>query len=110
MLKTFDYQCNTCSYTKIDAIVEAEQKTLPCLLCGGTLERTWGLMSKSSSVVGDECDIVIKHGICNLDGTPRRYRSKAEMARVAKERGLVNRVEHRGTKGGDKNRNTQRWI
>lgn len=52
----------------------------------------------------------IKHGLCNEDGTPRRYFSRSEIAAEAKRRGLVNYVRHVGTKGGDKNPHTTRWI
>jgi len=85
--------------------------TAPVLCrCGGETERAW--LSKAPCVVGDEIDITIKHGLCSPEGEPVRYRSKAEMRRVAKERGLVNRVEHRGSSGSDKNRHhhTTRWI
>jgi hypothetical protein len=33
--------------------------------------------------------MMIAHGICNPDGTPRRYDSHSEMRRAAAERGLV---------------------
>lgn len=37
----------------------------------------------------DECDVWIRHGICNPDGTPKRYRSKSEIKRAAFEAGLT---------------------
>lgn len=66
----------------------------------------------SNSVNGDECDVIISHGICNDDGTPRRYRSKAEMRKEAEKKGLVNHVVHVPSPGSDKNRfgHTQRWV
>lgn len=70
--------------------------------------RVW--LTKAPLIVGDEIDVTIRHGLCNPDGSARRFRSRAEMNRVAKERGLVNRVEHIGTKGGDRNKHTTRWI
>ncbi len=60
--------------------------------------------------VGDECDVMARNGLCNPDGSPRRYTSKAEMAREAKKRGLVNHVEHIGGKGSDKSKHTQRFV
>ncbi len=61
-------------------------------------------------VVGDECDVYAQHGLCNADGTPRHYTSKAEMKREAEKRGLVSHVEHVGLKGSDKSPHTSRWI
>lgn len=49
--------------------------------------------------------IEIRHGICNEDGTPRRYYSRSEMAAEAKRRGLVNTVRHI-----DGSPHTTRWI
>lgn len=34
---------------------------------------------EAAAVLGDEIDIVIKHGPVNPDGSPRRYRSRAEL-------------------------------
>jgi hypothetical protein len=63
-----------------------------------------------SAVIGDECDVYIKHGLCHDDGTPRRFTSKAEMAQVAKKKGLFNWVEHVPSPGSDKSKHTTRWI
>lgn len=81
----------------------------PCKTCG---EPTSTLWRNSSKVISDECDIWIKHGICNDDGTPRRYTSKSEMREEAKRRGLSNHVEHvtDPRAGTDKSKHTQRWI
>jgi hypothetical protein len=70
--------------------------------CGGdpTKHQPYG-----GTAIGDECDIEIKHGLCNEDGTPRRYRSKAEIAREATRRGLTSYVRH---VDGDKH--VSRWV
>lgn len=52
----------------------------------------------------------VRHGLCNPDGTPRKYYSKSEMAKEAKRRNLVNWVEHTPPVGTDKSKLTQRWI
>ncbi len=70
--------------------------------CGGDASKH---QPYGGHAIGDECDVVVKHGICNEDGTPRRYRSRAEMAKVAKERGLVNYVRHI-----DGSKHTQRFV
>jgi hypothetical protein len=67
---------------------------------------------RANAVIGDDIPggVEIIHGICNEDGSPRRYYSKSEMARVAKERGLTNMVRHVGTPGTDKSKHTIRWV
>lgn len=64
------------------------------------------------SVVADEIPggMEIRHGLCNEDGSPRRYYSKSEMAAEAKRRGLTNYVRHVGLKGSDKSPHTTRWV
>jgi hypothetical protein len=81
----------------------------PCH-CGASTEILWA--GKSHCVIGDDIPggMEIRHGICNEDGSPRKFYSKSEMARVAKERGNHNHVEHIGSHGSDKNPHTTRWI
>lgn len=76
----------------------------------GTMVEDYGQFGKSAGVIGDECDVTVKHGICNLDGTPRNYRSKSEMRRVAAERGLENHVTHMTLPDTDRSPHTSRWI
>lgn len=69
----------------------------------------------SHTVVGDEIPggVLIKHGICNEDGTPRRYDSKTEIRREAAKRGLVwggDHATHVPSRGSDKSPHTSRWI
>lgn len=64
----------------------------------------------SYNVQGDECDVMVEHGLCNSDGTPRRYRSKEEMKKEAKKRGLQSHVEHIGLPGSDKSPVTTKWY
>lgn len=65
---------------------------------------------KVSGVISDECDIYAQNGICNPDGSPRRFTSKSDMAKEAARRGLTNHVEHMPPKGSDKSPHTTRWI
>lgn len=91
-------------YRKIDAPFP------PCEACGEPTERLW---KSTANVIGDDIPggIVMEHGICHDDGSPRTYYSKSEMAKVAKEKGLINKVRHIGSdKGSDKNKHTQRWV
>lgn len=67
---------------------------------------------QANSVIGDDIPggIDIRHGICNPDGTPKRYYSKSSMAKAAAERGLANYVVHVPMKGSDKSPHTTRWV
>jgi len=62
---------------------------LPPPCCGVAMREVVEVANRAPNVIGDEIDIEVRHGICNEDGTPRRYTSKAEMRRVARARGLV---------------------
>jgi hypothetical protein len=56
-----------------------------------------------SAVHGDEIDFVAKHGVCNDDGSPRRYRSKTELRKAEREKGWTRL-------GETPNSNPNRWI
>lgn len=45
-------------------------------------------LGSAPAVIGDECDVMIKHGVCNEDGTPRRFTSKVAIRQAAYEAGL----------------------
>ncbi len=49
------------------------------------------IAGQSCGIITDEIPggIEIKHGICNPDGTPKRYYSKTEIRRAANERGYT---------------------
>jgi hypothetical protein len=66
----------------------------------------------ANAVIPDDIPggIVIEHGICHDDGSPRRYYSKSEINRTAKAKGLVNYVRHVGDCGSDKSPFTTRWV
>lgn len=56
-------------------------------------------------VIGDDIPggLLIEHGLCNPDGTPRRYDSYTEIKRACAERGLArwtDGYEERSTKEG----------
>jgi hypothetical protein len=63
-------------------------------------------------VIGDDIPggVLIKHAICNADGSPKRYYSRSEITRTAKAAGYSNHVEHIGSKGSDKSPHTTRWV
>lgn len=105
----YEMKCDVCNrewvrYSKID------DRNLPCEECQGTV--TQQFKASNYNVIGDDIPggIVIRHGLCNPDGSPRKYYSKSEMAKEAERRGLVNAVRHVGDKGSDKSKNTVRWV
>lgn len=104
----YDRKGINCEHLMVDCWEPVTCDPVPCRECGGPTERTW--FTKPANVVSDECDVWIKHAICNADGSPRRYTSKAEIARAAKQAGYVSHVEHLSGKGGDRSKHTSRWV
>ncbi len=107
----YDRRCSVCQFRRDDAYEQSTTPDYPCK-CGGVMERipmtsNPGAMGRCQS---DECDVTMRHGLCNPDGSPKRFTSKAEMAREAKKQGLTNYVVHSGLPGSDKNPNTQKWY
>lgn len=80
-----------------------------CPECGASTSTLW---EQSTNIIPDDIPggMLIEHGICNEDGTPRRYYSKSEMAAEAARRGLTNIVEHKTPPGTDKAPHTTRWV
>ncbi len=103
----YDRKCGSCEKLYIDCWEPITAPAHACE-CGQPTQRV--LLPNGRKAIPDECDVWVKHGICNEDGTPRHYRSKSEMRRVARERGLEPYVQHIGTKGGDRSVHTSRWI
>lgn len=99
--------CENCGAKPNSIVIHGSQ--LWCWPCHNTAK---GETSSSAGVIGDDIPggIEINHGICNEDGSPRRYYSKSEMVREAKRRGLHNHVEHVTAPGTDKSPHTTRWI
>ncbi len=81
-----------------------------CADCGLALQTEFQLSGKSACVIGDECDITVEHGLCNEDGSPRRYRSKSDMRAAAKALGWTPAVQHVPPPGTDKSAHTSRWV
>lgn len=106
----FDRKCPQCALVHLNRLEPAEMTAVvPCEGCGAPTERVW-LMGRANNIIGDECDVWVKHGLCNADGTPQHFTSKSAMALEAKKRGMVNHVEHIGARGSDKSRHTVRWT
>lgn len=110
ILPLYDLQCvEHPEHTRIDVwervnTVERDK----CEQCGGEMRRA--MLTKASSVSGDEIHVEVKHGLCHPDGRPRLFTSKEALKRAEKGAGLTNYVRHVGTKGGDRSKHTTRWI
>lgn len=102
----YDYECSTCKLKKINELRKISEKEIPCT-CGAMMVRVW---STTAHVLGDEIDVEIKHGLCNADGTPRRWRSREALNKAAEQRGLTNFVEHKPAPGTDKSKHTMNWA
>lgn len=90
------FKCEKCSGTSSSVIYKDTIRM--CHSCYNDL--LGGGANKAPSVHGDECDVWIKHGVCNPDGSPKRYRSKAEIKQAAFNAGLFQggdtpKVNHR---------------
>lgn len=119
MMQMLDLKCPTCGHITIDYFrrnsseplpICRERTTDPQVLCGTQLERVF-LPTNRGTVIGDECDVWVHHGICHDDGSPKHYRFKSEMRAAAARKGLENHVVHQPEgRGGDSSRHTARWV
>lgn len=62
-----------------------------CPSCGQSAELAGALVTPAHGISTDSIPggIMIRHGLCNPDGSPRRYDSMTEIRREANKRGLV---------------------
>lgn len=110
----YDRLCQSCGLLREDLLEPISRSgPIPCG-CGGVLVRSiaTGRFHKASGVAPDLIPggIEIKHGICWPDGTPRRYDSRSEMKRVARDLGVENMVRHVTPPDSDKAKHTTRWV
>lgn len=105
----YDRQCDN-GHITLDYLEPIECESPICKECGASTSRVW--LPGTRAIIDDDIPggVLIHHGICNEDGTPRRYYSKSEIAKEAKRRGLHNHVEHVTAPGTDKSKHTTRWI
>lgn len=110
VFKVRKWICDTCK-TKQEGLGWDYDPAPTC--CDKPMEHDYDRSNLSAAVIGDDIPggIEIRHGLCNPDGSPRRYYSKTEINAEAKRRGLVNIVEHVGDgQGSDKSKHTTRWY
>lgn len=81
-----DTVCPSCDRIEIDVLVTPG--AYPSCACGGQTARLW---RRAPVVRQDSIDggVWIAHGLCNADGTPRRYDSRSEIDLECAKRGLV---------------------
>lgn len=86
MKRLIDIICSTCDYRDYDVWLEAGHYP-SCPNCHTTMNRLW---TSTASAIGDDIPggIMIEHGLCYPDGSPRRYDSKKQIYKDAKAKGL----------------------
>lgn len=93
MKKFVDLICTQCNREMIDTFCVVPDYPA-CPDCGSTSERLW-LPSSVAAIKGDDIPggLLIRNGICNEDGTPKKYYSYSEIDKAARAKGYVNRPE-----------------
>ena len=84
-------------------------ETSMCSLCSEISTRVF-VPGHANSVIGDEIDVTIQHGLCHADGTPRRFRSREALRKAEKAAGWEPFVRHVGAEGSDRSKFTSRWT
>ena len=110
-MPNYDRRCVACGNTRLDQLEPIQPMPDVRCECGGSMDRGW-YGAQFPGVVPDAIPggVEIRNGICHDDGSPRKFYSRSEMARAAKEKGVVNLVEHIGARGSDKSKHTVRWT
>ena len=106
-MRLIDLKCATCDRIQLDHL-ERDEPTPRPECCNAPMERVH-LPTQRENVIGDEIDITIKNGLCNADGSPRRFRSRTELRKAEVKAGLTNVVRHIGRQGSDKSPHTTKW-
>ena len=91
-MPVFDRQCSN-GHTKLDCIEPSVVTVDPVCACGEPMKRVW--MQRANAVKDDSIPggVWIEHGLCNPDGTARRYDSYSDIRREAAARGLIHASE-----------------
>lgn len=106
-----DTRCPACGDIKRDVLLREKNAdsnyVFPTCKCGTITTRVFD--QTAAHVIQDSIPggMWIRNGICNDDGTPRRYDSFSEMRTTAKQKKMVNYVVHQGRPGSDKSKHTQ---
>ena len=111
MRKLIDIQCTGCGVIQEDRYVDIE--TLEPHSCGAKFVKVL-LQHSHGVVIGDDIPggVMVEHGICNADGTPKRYDSRSEIRRACAEKGFkwgFDTNHHIPQRGSDKSPHTTKW-
>lgn len=88
----FKNRLYVCDCGNTVALLRWDTDPNPICGCGKTMDEQGNvLLGQAPGVIGDSIPggILIRHGICNDDGTPRRYDSMTEIRREAARRGYT---------------------
>ncbi len=105
MAKRYDQHCPACDWQ--DEILAEPFTHPPCPKCGGTTERYYPIGGQRF-VISDE--IIGGRWVENLAPQPVWVESKSQLRREIASRGLIEKVQHRGTQDSDKSAHTSRWF
>lgn len=112
----YDRVCTACGHEQVDKFERVgDTAPTPCP-CGGEYTRAvLSMRGSTTAVIGDDIPggVEIKNGLCNSDGTPKKYYSMTEIRREARRRGLsmgYDENRHLPDKGSDRSRFTSRWT
>lgn len=104
------FRCSVCDHSEK---VLGWDYSAPPQHCQTAMDYDYGQFEKAPLAVSDSIrgGIDIRHGLCNDDGSPKRFYSKSEIKREAAQKGLSwGPLEHVGERGSDKSKHTSRWI
>lgn len=103
------FQCEPCG-RKIKQLCWDYDAPPACVECAAQMTHDAPPANAAHTVIGDECDVWVRHGLCHEDGSPKRFTSKQAMREEARAKGLEPAVRHTPLPGTDKNPHTQRFI
>jgi hypothetical protein len=88
MLLMLDLVCPACERESIDTLVKRGDAYPSCAGCGTPLVRLW---ARPAAVHGDDIPggLLIEHGLCEADGTPRKFYSRSEIRAACAAKGLT---------------------
>ena len=84
--------CPGCGVTT--KVLRWQHEPVAVCACGAQPYVLEDVTASAHTVIGDEIDRTIEHGLCHADGTPRRFRSRQELK--AAERALGYRLLEKG--------------
>ena len=83
-----DARCDVCGRWAVDVLIDRDAPVYP-ICCDHPMARRWH--TKTPAVRPDSIPggLWIHHGLCNEDGTPRRYDSQTEITEACRAKGLA---------------------